>query len=114
MEKICELCEISVNKNSVVGDTSAINPGGVRLGTPAMTTRGMVEEDMRTIASFLHRIVQLSLSIQATFTTGGKVLLKDFLEAAITNETFKAEIDIIRSEVENYAGSFSLPGVDHR
>jgi glycine hydroxymethyltransferase len=32
LEKLLEMCEISVNKNSVIGDTSALNPSGVRLG----------------------------------------------------------------------------------
>merc|ERR1711907_196784 len=53
LEKVLELVGISVNKNSVRGDTSAVTPGGVRLGTSAMTTRGMIEEDMNTIADFI-------------------------------------------------------------
>ena len=36
---------MSVNRNSVPGDKSALSPGGVRVGTPAMTTRGMKEAD---------------------------------------------------------------------
>ena len=38
---------ITLNKNSVPGDKSALVPGGMRLGTPAMTTRGLKEEDFR-------------------------------------------------------------------
>lgn len=40
MEKICEYCNITLNKNTVPGDKSALSPGGVRIGMPAMTTRG--------------------------------------------------------------------------
>lgn len=32
MEKVCDLCHITLNKNAVVGDLSAMNPGGVRIG----------------------------------------------------------------------------------
>ena len=38
-EHILELVEISCNKNTVPGDMSALNPSGVRFGTPALTTR---------------------------------------------------------------------------
>ena len=41
LERILDMIHITVNKNAVVGDVSAVTPGGVRLGTPAMTTRGM-------------------------------------------------------------------------
>ena len=39
-----EKAEITLNKNSVPGDKSAIVPGGIRIGAPAMSTRGLVEE----------------------------------------------------------------------
>ena len=40
MEKACDLSHITLNKNAVVGDVSAMTPGGVRIGAPAMTSRG--------------------------------------------------------------------------
>ena len=45
MELLCEAVHITLNKNAVHGDTSAATPGGVRIGTPAMTTRGLVDSD---------------------------------------------------------------------
>ena len=54
---------ITTNKNSVVGDKSAVTPGGIRLGTPALTTRGMKEEDMAVVAGFMVQAVELSKSI---------------------------------------------------
>jgi glycine hydroxymethyltransferase len=32
VEKLCDLCSITLNKNAVFGDSSALSPGGVRIG----------------------------------------------------------------------------------
>merc|ERR1712006_46252 len=45
VEKVCEICSISLNRNAVHGDASALSPGGVRVGAPAMTTRGCGVEE---------------------------------------------------------------------
>jgi glycine hydroxymethyltransferase len=37
-----------------------MNPGGVRIGTPAMTSRGLTENDMEVIADFLHEVATVS------------------------------------------------------
>ena len=60
VEKVLDLMHITTNKNSVVGDKSAVTPGGIRLGTPALTTRGMKEEDMKVVADFLVKSVKIS------------------------------------------------------
>ena len=61
MEKLLELASISVNKNAVYGDTSALVPGGIRIGTPALTSRGLSEDHMVTIVDFLDRAVKIAL-----------------------------------------------------
>ena len=64
VEKVCEAVSISVNRNSVPGDKSALSPGGCRVGTPAMTTRGMKEADFVQVAGFLDRCSKLAVAIQ--------------------------------------------------
>ncbi len=56
LQAACDACHITLNKNAVVGDLSAMNPGGVRIGTPAMTSRGLKESDWETIGDFLHEV----------------------------------------------------------
>lgn len=85
MEKICEQVSISLNKNSVVGDTSSLVPGGVRIGAPAMTSRGLMEDDFVKIADYLMRTLDLAIEIQGE--SGPKI--KDFEKALIGNKKVK-------------------------
>ena len=57
-EKALESADITANKNMVpFDDKSPFVTSGIRLGTPAVTTRGLVEEDMRTIADLIDRVL---------------------------------------------------------
>jgi len=51
MEKVCEMAHITLNKNAVFGDASALSPGGVRIGAPAMTSRGLLEADFEQVTT---------------------------------------------------------------
>ena len=64
VEKVCEPASISLNRNTVPGDASALSPGGVRIGAPAMTTRGCITEDFKRIAAFLDRSASIGLGIK--------------------------------------------------
>ena len=59
-ELILDEAGITVNKNSIPFDpeTPAVT-SGIRLGTPAVTTRGMKEEDMAAIAEFIHQALKV-------------------------------------------------------
>lgn len=127
VDKVLELVSITANKNSLHGDVSAINPGGVRLGTPALTTRGLNEVDFEQVAEFLHRgceialqtqkIAQLELDARNLASDDGsssrksnKVLLKDFQDTLTKNQEIQRSIQELKKEVETFASAFYMPG----
>jgi len=102
VEKVCDMCHITVNKNSVPGDKSAFNPGGIRLGTPALTSRGFKEDEFKKVADFLDRAVKIALRIQKE---KGK-LLKNFIPALYDDE----EVKKLKEDVKNFSSVFKMPG----
>jgi glycine hydroxymethyltransferase len=71
-------------------------------GTPAMTSRGLVEKDSVQIAEFLHQAVTICLNVQEEH---GK-LLKNFEKGLVNN----SDIENLRADVEKFATSFEMPG----
>ncbi|ETN86388.1 glycine hydroxymethyltransferase [Necator americanus] len=53
-EHVLDMAHIACNKNTCPGDVSALRPGGIRLGTPALTSRGFKEKDFEKVAEFIH------------------------------------------------------------
>ncbi|KAM4125970.1 hypothetical protein ACB094_01G352600 [Castanea mollissima] len=101
-EKVCEMCHITLNKIAIFGDNGAITPGGVRIGTPAMTSRGCLESDFETMAEFLLRAAQIASTVQREH--GKKGFLKGF-------QGNKDIVDL-RTRVESFATQFAMPGFD--
>lgn len=102
VEKVCECVSISLNRNAVHGDASALSPGGVRIGSPCMTTRGCTTDHFKKIAEFLDRCCQIALNVQKE---KGKKLV-DFEKGLAEN----AEVVALKKEVEEFALSFGYPG----
>jgi len=113
VERVLELASITANKNSIPGDTSAINPGGVRLGSPALTSRGLDENDFDTVAEFLHRGCELAVKVQNVAlkeSTNGKVLLRVFESVLREDDALRRELDDLKKDVETFASAFYMPG----
>jgi len=104
MEKVFEMMHITLNKNAVHGDVSALTPGGVRIGAPAMTSRGLKEADFEQIGEFLHQGLQLALEVQEK---KGKKLV-DFVKGL--EGDYKEKIVAMRKDVETWSGKFFMPG----
>ena len=54
-EYVLELVSIAVNKNTCPGDKSALKPSGLRLGSPALTSRDFGTDDFVKVVDFLDR-----------------------------------------------------------
>jgi len=103
VEKVCEQASISLNRNAVHGDASALSPGGVRIGTPSMTTRGFGPEEFKKVGEYLDRCCKIALKVQEE--KGKK--LKDFETGLKENP----EIMALKKEVEEWAITFGYPGI---
>lgn len=83
---ILESVNITLNKNSIPHDErKPWDPSGVRIGTPAITTRGMEEREMEKIAEYINRALR---------------------------DSSKENIKVIKNEVKEFAKDFPIPGID--
>lgn len=85
-EEILDQVLITTNKQVIPDDPNPpLRPSGIRLGTPAATTRGMKEKEMQSLATWMVR--------------------------ALNNHADKATIDTIKSEVKSFCTKYSVPGM---
>jgi glycine hydroxymethyltransferase len=115
VERILELVGVAANKNTVPGDRSALKPGGLRMGTPAMTTRGFQPGDFKRVADIVHRAVDITKSLdskarEVAEKTGRKNpgSVNAFKEFVKDGEEV-VEVVELRREVEDWVGTFALP-----
>ncbi len=86
-EHALEKVNISINKNMIPYDSrKPLDPSGVRLGTPAMTTRGLKETDMETVAGFI--------------------------DGALRGKDDASRLQEIEVRVREFALKFPVPGID--
>lgn len=82
-EKALDKAGITVNKNMIPDDArSAMDPSGIRLGTPALTTRGFKEDEMKLVAQYI--------------------------DQALSNSTDETKLSEIKSEVKKLTEKFPL------
>lgn len=108
VERVMELASIACNKNTVPGDKSALVPSGIRLGTPAMTSRGLDEEDFVVVADMLYEAVLIAKDINEEV---GSKKLKDFRKF-LSGDKSHPKIDQLREKVEAFAQTFPTIGFD--
>lgn len=107
VERILELACIATNKNTIPGDTSALNPGGIRMGTPALSSRGFMEEDFAKVAHFFDRAVTIAVELQKT-DQGKK--LKGFREMCAVGPSVHPDLVQLRKDVSDFACTFPTVG----
>lgn len=106
VEAVLEQINIACNKNTTPGDKSALTPCGIRIGAPAMTSRGMGEEDFKRIAGYIDTTIKLCKSVQADLPKEANKL-KDFKAKVAGGEV--DEINKLKTEIAQWASTFPLP-----
>ena len=95
-EKALDHVGLTLNANAIASDKGgAFRPSGVRLGTPAITTRGLGEPEMHTLALWMKKVADICSS------AGSEDKLSDY----------SAELDAIRAEVRALSLQFPVPGI---
>jgi len=107
VERILELACIASNKNTIPGDKSALTPGGIRMGAPALTSRGFEEDDFKKVAEFFDRAV--SIAVRLKNTENGKKL-KDFKAMCAAGPSVDPELEALRDDVMEFACTFPTVG----
>ena len=106
VEAVLEQVNITCNKNTTPGDQSALTPMGIRIGAPAMTSRGLGEEDFKRIATYVDTVIKLTQKIQAELPKEANKL-KDF-KAKVASGSVD-EINSLKKEIAAWAVTFPLP-----
>lgn len=102
---------ITVNKNTIPGEpASPYYPSGIRLGTPALTSRGMVEADMVTIAGFIKRALAEIVDCDLPADQAER---KEFIRQFRQKTVEKSSLRTLAGEVRDFAASFPLRTDNH-
>jgi glycine hydroxymethyltransferase len=106
LEAILEAVNIACNKNATPGDKSALSPNGIRIGTPAMTTRGFGGVEFKRVAGYFDYLIKLAKKIQSELPKEAN-RQKDFRAHVLSGKV--PELQALRKEISEWASTFPLP-----
>ncbi|KAH8904551.1 glycine hydroxymethyltransferase [Coniochaeta sp. PMI_546] len=106
VEAVLEQINIACNKNSIPGDKSALTPCGIRIGTPAMTSRGFGVADFEKVAAYIDESIKICKEVQAGLPKEANKL-KDFKFKVASSEVTK--INELKKEIADWCLTFPLP-----
>ena len=110
VEHLLSAVNIAANKNTVPGDLSAMNPGGLRLGSPALTTRGLEKHDFVRVGELIHEGIELARALQKE----SGVKLVDY-KRRVEEELAKADggkVGALKRKVTEFARQFPAVGFE--
>lgn len=103
-EKALDKVGLTLNANTLPADKGgAFRPSGVRLGTPAITTRGLAEPEMKQIALWMKKVADICTDAVKDQPAGAST--------ATLVEPYSAELLTIKKEVQDLALKFPVPGI---
>ncbi|ONH73463.1 Serine hydroxymethyltransferase, mitochondrial [Pichia kudriavzevii] len=107
VEAVLERVNIAANKNTVPGDKSALFPSGLRVGTPAMTTRGFLGEEFKLVADFMDKAVKIAIDLKSKEQgSSPKEKLNNFKKLASEDPQVKS----LDEEVVKFVSKYPVPG----
>lgn len=105
-----ETAGITVNKNTIPGEkASAYYPSGIRLGTPALTSRGMKEKEMKKIASWIKQILE---EIKGYDLPKEQTDRKDFIKNLRAKMADNNKLKQIKKEIKMFTKDYPVPGIN--
>lgn len=109
LEAILERLNIAANKNTIPGDKSALFPSGLRVGTPAMTTRGFGVTEFQKVAEYIANAAKLAVALknkESPEIKDSRSKLANFKQ--LCRES--AEVESLAKEISNWVGQYPVPG----
>jgi glycine hydroxymethyltransferase len=102
-----EVAGMTANKNTIPADPgSPFYPSGIRLGTPALTTRGMKEKDMEKVGAWIARAV---LAVADYRLPTGSAERTEYIAKFKRDIRKNKELLAIRTEIRKFTKKFPLP-----
>nr|CAD27655.1 mitochondrial serine hydroxymethyltransferase [Eremothecium gossypii] len=109
LETILERLNIAANKNTIPGDKSALYPSGLRVGTPAMTTRGFGPAEFGRVAAYINEAVKLAIGLKSqepVDAKDAKTRLAHFKSFCAESE----QVTKLANEVADWVAQYPVPG----
>lgn len=104
-----ELAGITVNKNTIPGEpASPFYPSGVRIGTPALTSRDMKEAEMQKIAAWIKRALEV---IKGHDLPKEQSQRREFIREFKKKMKNNLELKRVREEIINFTKDYPVPGI---
>lgn len=107
LEKALDFAGLTLNKNTIPGEpASPFFPSGVRLGTPAATTRGMKEKEMKFIGKIILSVIDVIKDVRLPAEKNMRTKAVGDFEKRMSNNK---ELKRLKLEVKKMATKFEIP-----